>query len=395
MKNTAYLWVMAGQVAMTAVIQIIPMLMLPVSGYAVYAAVYLGFAACLAIQLAAICDVWARVLRRTGSSHELLRTYQAALTSLALVGGAVVATVALIASGQPLLAMAGGIAVATGMYRGGVMYRLVAEGRIRRAGASELTGAATGAAAAIAVAASDSYAAPTALLCWSVATFVAGVAAGIPPNWNPRETAAWFSRHRKEIRLLSIETAIKTIETVGTPYVVGAIGGGLALALHRAASSLTYPVRLILDMLRARIISGTFSASPRTLGLIGGIGAVAGALVAAGLIVLDRWEILPPGTIVEAMAPHALAVAAWVSTLSISSFIQFAGRGTFTGRRLIVRRVVHTVVVLGLTASGVALFGPDAVIWFAALSELVASPLWIPQRADRRTLATEAREPAL
>lgn len=394
MKNTAYLWVMAGQVAMTAVIQIVPMLMLPVAGYAVYAAVYLGFAACLAIQLAAICDVWARTLRRTGSSDELLRTYQAALTSLALVGGAAVATVVLVASGQPLLASTGGIAITAALYRGGVMYRLVAEGRIRRAGASELAGAAAGAAAAIAVVVSDSYSAPTALVCWTVGTLVAGVSAGIPPSWNPRESVTWFSDHREEIRLLSIETAIKTIETVGTPYVVGAIGGGLALALHRAASSLTYPVRLILDMLRARIISGSFSASPRTLGLIGGIGAVAGALVAIGLIVLDRWGILPPGTIVEAMAPHALAVAAWVSTLSISSFIQFAGRGTFTGRRLIVRRVVHTVVVLGLTASGVIFFGPGAVIWFAALSELVASPLWIPQRADRRALAAEVHEPA-
>lgn len=395
MKNTAYLWVMAGQIASTAVFQIVPMLMLPVSGYAVYAAVYLGFAACLAIQLATICDVWARALRRTGSSDELLRTYQAALTSLALAGGAGVATVTFVASGQPLLASAAGIAIATAMYRSGIMYRLVAEGRIRRAGASELAGAAAGATAAVVAVVSDSYAAPTALLCWTVATLVSVVAAGIPPSWNPRETAAWFSGHREEIRLLSIETAIKTIETVGTPYMVGAIGGGLALALHRAASSLTYPVRLILDMLRARIISGSFSASPRTLGVIGAIGAVSGALVAVGLIALDRWGILPAGTIVEAMAPHALAVAAWVSTMSISSFIQFAGRGTFTGRRLIVRRVIHTVIVLGLTASGVVFFGPGAVIWFAALSELVASPLWIPQRADRRALATEVREPAL
>ena len=61
MKNAAYLWMIAGQIATTAVIQLIPMFVLPVQGYATFAIIYLAFAGFLALQYATICDVWARL----------------------------------------------------------------------------------------------------------------------------------------------------------------------------------------------------------------------------------------------------------------------------------------------------------------------------------------------
>ena len=138
MKNTAYLWMIAGQVATTAVVQVLPMLTLTVAGYARFAIVYLAFAGFLALQYATICDVWARLLRRAGGTTVQLRDYQASLTGLTSLSGLGLGLVALVISGDPLLALAGGLATAISMYRSGIAYRLIAEDRIRFAGVTDL-----------------------------------------------------------------------------------------------------------------------------------------------------------------------------------------------------------------------------------------------------------------
>ena len=118
---------------------------------------------------------------------------------------------------------------------------LVADGRIRRAGLSELTGAAGSGVAATILLATGAYGTVPALLCWALGALLTAAAAGGLPLLDARATADWFTTRRRDIGLLTAEAAIKTIETVGTPYLVGGIGRALALALHRAASSLTYP----------------------------------------------------------------------------------------------------------------------------------------------------------
>ncbi|MGP5304468.1 hypothetical protein [Brachybacterium alimentarium] len=389
MKNTAYLWMIAGQIATTAVIQVIPMLVLPVRGYATFAIVYLAFAGFLALQYATICDVWARLLRRAGSTQVQLRDFQAALTALTSLSGLAVGVIAMVATGQPAFAIAGGLATALSMYRSGIAYRLVAENRIRFAGVTDLVGAGAAGLASLALIAVGSYSTTTAMSCWALASLVATLAARIRPVPSPRRAIRWFSGNRQDIGLLSAEAAIKTIETVGTPYLVGAVGGALPLALHRAASSLTYPVRLVLEMLRARIISGAIGGGIRAVLAIGTIGLVAGIGVAGGLTVLGSWGLLGGDTIIDALVPHALAVGAWIFTMAVSSFVQFVGRGHFSGRRLISRRIANTVIVLGVTAAAVIVFGAGAVIWAAALAELLAAGLWvIRRRAADDTLAT-------
>src|SRR5699024_4987473 len=140
-------------------------------------------------------------------------------------------------------------------------------------------------------------------------------------------------------------------------------------------------------MLRARIISGAIGGGLRAVGAIGVIGVLAGSGVAVGLVVLGSWGILGGDTIVDALAPHAVAVGAWIVTMAISSFMQFVGRGRLNGRRLIGRRLANTAVVLGVTAGGVILFGAEAVIWSAAVAEMLAALLWIT-RQDEATTGT-------
>lgn len=382
MKNTAYLWMIAGQIASTAVIQVIPMLTLSVQGYASFAIVYLAFAGFLALQYATICDVWARLLRRAGGATVQLRDYQASLTVLTSLSGLALGAVAFAVSGDPLLGLAGGLATAISMYRSGIAYRLVAEDRIRFAGVTDLLGAGFAGLVSLALITAGQFTTTTALACWALASLGASALTRIAPVADPRAAVRWFAGNRRDIALLSTEAAIKTVETVGTPYLVGAVGGALPLALHRAASSLTYPVRLVLEMLRARIISGAIGGGLRAVGAIGVIGLLAGAGVGGGLVVLGSWGILGGDTIVDALAPHALAVGAWIVTMAVSSFVQFVGRGRLSGRRLIGRRLANTTIVLGVTAGGVILFGAEAVIWSAAVAEMLAAGLWIIRRAD-------------
>jgi hypothetical protein len=393
MRKAAYAWLVIGQGSMIAVIQLIPMLGLPVSGYALYAAVYLGYAAGVAITYATVADVWARLLRRGEPSAALLSSFHAALTSISLACGTLVGVVGTLLSHSAPLGAVAGLAVTTAVFQSGVAYRLVSAERTSRVGTADVIGAVSAGALTTVFLTSGVYSPLLALLSWAAGNTISCAILAVPPRWSPREAAGWFRDHRNAIALLAGEASIKTLESVGTPYLVGGIGGVLALALHRAASSLTYPVRLIVDVLRSRIISGAIGGSGRAVLVVGTLGAVAGTAVGAGLALLGGREWLSTDSIVTQMAPHALAVGAWVWSTSISSFVQFVGRGKFSGRRLILRRTAHTIIVLGATASGVLIVGPAAVVWSAALSELAATALWIPARATHQDRVRAVAEP--
>ncbi|MDN5585493.1 MAG: hypothetical protein L0G69_02915, partial [Brevibacterium sp.] len=65
---------------------------------------------------------------------------------------------------------------------------------------------------------------------------------------------------------------------------------------------------------------------------------------------------------------------------AISTFIQFAGRGYFDPRSLILRRIAHTLVVMLGTAAALLIFGVGAVIWGAVITRVLAIPLWLVGR---------------
>jgi hypothetical protein len=379
-RRMDYLWMIAGQAAAVAVVQLAPMLLLALLDYAAYSAIYLGSAICLAIVFAVLGDVWARRIRREPITESLLRSYQATLTSLSLLGGLVAGGITGTVAADPLLGGLAGLAVAAATYRAGISYRLMALGRVRRSGLTELGGVLLGAGALSAFWFADAYSISSALLCWAVLSLGGAALAAVPPCWDARAAVAWISTHRAEIRVLLGEALIKNIESAGTPYVVGGIGGALALALHRAGSSLTYPMRLIMDVLRSRIISGAVTHDARTVLALVVLGAMAGAGVSGGLRVVAEAGLLDPDSVMAPLSEQALAVGAWVWLTALSSFLQFSGRGAFRGRTLLVRRTAHTVVILGVTISALIVFGIGGVIWGAALARLVSIPLWIPPR---------------
>jgi hypothetical protein len=377
-RRMDYLWMIAGQGAAVAVVQLAPMLLLALLDYAAYSAIYLGSAICLAVVFAVLGDVWARRIRREPVTESLLRSYQATLTSLSLLGGLVAGGITGTVASDPLLGGLAGLAVAAATYRAGISYRLMALGRVRRSGLTELGGVLLGAGALSAFWLADAYSISSALLSWAVLSLGGAALAAVPPCWDARAAVGWISTHRAEIRVLLGEALIKNIESAGTPYVVGGIGGALALALHRAGSSLTYPMRLVMDVLRSRIISGAVSHDARTVLALVLLGAVAGGGVAGGLRFVAEAGLLDPDSVMMPLSEHALAVGAWVWTTALSTFLQFSGRGAFRGRTLLVRRVAHTVVILAVTLGALIVFGTGAVIWGAALARLASLPLWIP-----------------
>lgn len=376
MRRGDYLFVLIGEVGAIAVIQLLPMLHLSIFEYAAYSAIYLGFAAFITAKFALLSDVWARQKQQGNGGHALNHTYMSMLTAIALLGGVVVGTLTSAIAQDLLLGGAALCAVSAGVFRAGTAYRLIGDGRALRAGLTEMAGACSAGAAALIFVFNDVYSTFTALICWMLSPLVASLGTSMLPRLHPREVAGWLRENRSEIRALGGESLIKNVESVGTPYLLGGLGGAAALALYRAGSSLTYPVRILIDAVRARIVNGSIKANARTLALLTAAGGVMGACVAGALFAADSWGV-GQDAVLGLLTHHIFAVWAWVWVTAISTFIQFAGRGYFDSRSLILRRIAHTLIVMLGTAAALVVFGVGAVIWGAVITRVLAIPLWL------------------
>lgn len=393
-RVTDYPLLLIGDIATICLVQGLPLLLLPVPAYAGYSAIYLGYAAVLAVKFALISDVWGRTAghaphkpaaarpRRPAAAQ--LRAFESALTLLAAAGGLLVGAGTAALADDALLGAIVWWAVAAAVFRAGVAYRLVAAGRLRSAGLAELAGVACALPAACGLAASGAYGVTGACLCWALAATVGCAALRAVPRCTPRSVRAWFTDGRDQIGTLAVESALKNVESLGTPLLLGAISGPAALALFRAGSSLTYPVRMVLDALRARIVGGAIGVDRRSLLLVAGLGTVAGLGVSAFLLTAATAG-LAPHSAFGLLTHHVPDVGAWVLLTTLSTFVQFSGRGTLPPRALVARRLGHTVIVVAATVTAGLGFGPAAVIWGAVAGRVVAIGLWLP-RCRARTL---------
>lgn len=379
MRRGDYLFVLIGEVGAIAVIQLLPMLHLSIFEYAAYSAIYLGFAAFITAKFALLSDVWARRTQQDGGGNALNHTYMSMLTAVALLGGIVVGTLTSAIAQDLLLGSVALCAVSAGVYRAGTAYRLIGNGRALRAGLTEIAGACCAGTAALIIVLNDSYSTLTALACWAISPLVSSLGTPMLPRLHPREVTGWLRENRSAIRALVGESLIKNVESIGTPYLLGGLGGAAALALYRAGSSLTYPVRILIDAVRARIVNGSIKANGRTLAVLTAAGGGMGACVAGALFAADSWG-LGQDAVLGLLAHHIFAVWAWVWVTAISTFIQFAGRGYFDPRSLILRRIAHTLVVMLGTAAALLIFGVGAVIWGAVITRVLAIPLWLVGR---------------
>lgn len=375
-----------GEASVVLAAQFLPIIFLTITEYAWYSAIYLGYAACLAIMLAMLGDVWARIARIDTVDDRV--QYYAVLTAISVLSGFGAAIVVGLVSSDPLLTGVSGAATVAAVYRSGSRYFLIVAGDPRRVGLADLIAGILGSGVTILLVTLQNYSLNSVVLIWFGVNLVSVIAIRAWPVFSPRHVTSWISQHHAMIRSLLGEAGLMNIASIGTPFIVGGVAGTSALALLRGATSLIYPVRLIMGAIRSKIVSGHLDKSPRTVTSVAAIGSLLGLIIAVALIASNKLD-LTTGSAAELLAEHSWAVATLAATTTLSTYFQFIARGKLPGRTIIQRRLVHTVLVLSCTVAAAALFGPSAIIWAASLATALTAPLWA-LRSARADLEPES-----
>lgn len=362
-----------GEASVVLAVQFLPIVLLTIVDYAWYSAIYLGYAACLAIMLALLGDVWARVASANTVDDRV--QYYAVLTAISVISALGAAVVVGLVSRDPILTAASGAATAAAVYRSGSRYFLIVAGNPRQVGLADLIAGLLGSGATLVLVASHSYSLHSVLLIWFGVNLFSVIVIRARPVLSPRHVTGWVSRHRAMIGSLLGEAGLMNVASLGTPLIVGAIAGTSALALLRGATSLIYPVRLIMGAVRSRIVSGYLGKSRRAVGAVAAIGASLGLTIAVALVISSKVG-FAAGSAAELLGEHAWAVATLALTTTLSTYFQFIARGALPGKAIIQRRLIHTVLVLSCTVIAASLFGAPAIIWAASLATALTVPLW-------------------
>lgn len=388
-------WVapVVGEGAVVAVVQLAPIALLPVHHYARYSGVYLIYAATLAFTLAILCDVWARSVRRDDTALGDRDRYYAVLTAMALLAALPAAVVAAIVGLNVLGVGVAAVASTLAVFRAGSRYYLIAAGSGGRAGIADLTAALSGTLAGAILWWTGHYSLHAALTVWALVNAIAIGGARSSPRISIYDVGSWFSQHRRTILALLSEAGLMNLASVGTPYAVAAVSGAPGLALHRASTSLAYPVRLVLGAVRSRILAGLLPRSAAVHAVVAASGLALGGALTTVLLVLQAIAAVP-GTALELAGNHAPAVGALVAATTYSTYLQFEARGAMGPGTLVLRRGAHTVLIIGGTVLVAALGGLDGLLWGASAAVALSSILWMPSRhaeGNQRVMTSGAR----
>lgn len=388
-----------SEVCVVAVAQMIPIVAMSVTEYARYTSIYLIFGVMYGIVLATICDVWARSARRKNESCKLeeddgdatpeaqarqaSRRYSGALLQAAMALGATNGILALFVV-SPASAALAGMATTLGIIRSGNRYFLLARGKPGKAGLGDLAGALVGATVWLLVLSFASGNINAGLAAW-LATSLTSVllCSGI----SLRDTEGllpWVRTHWKEMRALLADSLLMNISSVVTPYLAALFGGFSAMALVRSSTSLLYPVRLVLGVLRPRLVShGTENWIRSTL-IIAGFGAVTGIGVAIGLFAAKRLSLFPESTL-ALLADYPRAIGVLTLCTAVSVFLQFEARGRLTASALIGRRLTHTAILVVVVSAATLIGGYNWASAGLAIAAALSIPLWAARKTGHKT----------
>lgn len=375
-----------GEALLACVVQFCPMVFLGLEGYAMYAGIYLAYAAALSIMFAVLSDVWARQIRKSKSKFEFDRAHQSTLTFLTLATAAVSSIcIGWLMDVSLLTAVIAAVGAGFAVYRAGTRYRLIAMGRMASAGSADIAAAVIGLGSASVLVMTERYSLQTSLGIWLIISIVSVLLNRSKPCFDFPATIQWMRSNKGEISALVGDTALMNVSSVVMPFTVGAIATPVTFAILRAATSVVYPVRLVMSSVRARIVANPMSTGGVRIALIALCGLVLGSALTGSLAVVDSLG-LAHGSTLEVLATHALSVGFLGVFTTISLYLQFTARGVLAPAQILYRRIVHTIVLFTITVAAVVV-DPDLVVWSAALSTALTCGIWWqrprPHRADR------------
>lgn len=380
---------MIGEVGIVIVVQFIPLVSLSIVNYAAYSAVYLFFGVSYGLVLATVCDIWARQIRRSSdrAGHLVSTKVHSSLTTERPIefGGALLHAAILAGVGNGILALLmfpieiallATLSTVFGICRSGNRYYLLATGRSARAGVSDAAGASAGLILWVVVHVFSEVSVTTVFWAWLLTGLLSLLVGNIVLSPTRYGIVVWFRANWIDIRSLLGEALVMNVSSVSTPYVAGLIGGSFAMSLVRASSSLLYPIRLILGIIRPRLISHGVKNLKVSVVVVTMCAVLLG-IIMAGALRLVSSQGLFPGTALDLLSAHFVPMSILIVVSAVSVFAQFEAKGRLSGRALFIRRLVHsTLVVLG-TGGAIALWGAGAALIGLTSATALTIPLWL------------------
>lgn len=383
------IWPVLGELSFAVVVQIIPVLLLGALQYAKFSIPYLLYATANSIQLSVLCDTWAAsgASARGRNLEGDRREYYTVLTELSGSSGVVTAAVVLLLAAGPLTATLSALAVGLSVFRSGSRYFQIHARREQRAGLSDLGGATAAGAIAALLLSRGVLDSDGALVVWLIAAATSVLIGSQYGYRRHHGLVRWCRVHGGVIRTYLSEAAMTTAGSVGSPYLILATLGLGGLAVTRAATTVLYPVRLLLAPLRPRIVGSTAALSIRRLLALGLASTALGAAISAALAVVDAFD-LWRGSAVHALSPYWGWTGLIAACTAVSVVLQFRGRVLLSAGRLLVTRLIYTVVVLAGPVLAAALGGVAAIVPGMCVATGVGLALWLVMlRRDTREAA--------
>ncbi|WP_127573415.1 hypothetical protein [Georgenia faecalis] len=373
-------------------VQFAPIALLDVGSYARFAAIYIAYAAAYSVILALLSDVWGRSLRTdTAEAYPSAvanigsdkTAYYTVLTQLSLAGGFVVGVGTGAALGWGAVAFIAGLAAAFALYRAGSRYYQINTGGHLRAAVADMAAALISGATLVAIHSTGALNATGALTVWLAGSLVAVI---VVREFHYSRTVglrSWLRTHGHTARGLLAESVLMTASSAGTPYIVAAAAGLPAMAAIRAATSLLYPIRLILGVARSRIVAGSFGRTRGTMLGVAALSACCGLGLMFAVSGIGRLDFADTTLHLLGQNPASLGLLA--AATFASTYLQFLARGILRGRALVVRRTFHTVAVVVSTAVGAAMHGVEGALLGSAVGTLITVVVWAIKLRDFRT----------
>lgn len=356
------------------------LLLLSAADYGRFSMFYLVYSFGISVSLSVVAEPWhVQVLRGMDAGWG---SYRLANAFVAVSAGVGAAAVGGILGFEWWLVWVVAIAVAASVFRAGTRYFFVQRRMLWRATLSDVLFVLVFLTAGIVLWRFEVNAVPALNIGWAIAGVVA---ASVMPATEGISVSlwGWVRRYRKEIRRLLGDSMLMDVGAIFTPALLAPILGPSAFGAYRAVSTVSAPVRLILNPLRPSIAAlpsqRTAVGGPLWWGVVG-VGAALGGGAFAGVWTAGTSRIELGA--VTALAPFALAVALIVWANFVGHYAYIRSRTTLRGRELMTGRVCQTVAVTFLPIVGVVGWGLTGAMWGLTASAVLTALIWTLLREE-------------
>lgn len=385
LRSIARAWGLLASSLATTLVQLIAIFLFDPSDFGTFSLLYIALSIGNAAAYSVVCEPWSS----RAPSEETWEQYATILALIALASGVPVILLGA-AVGEFVVGLVLAVAVMASVYRIGSRYYSVVV-RHREFISGPDTATVLVLIVLMALMGQVGFSLLTVSSAWAIAALVGLFLSERPARIaTTKEIRSWFTERWSTIKYLLVDASLTEAGTAGVPLGMAPIMGFGDFGIYRSASSMTSPVRMVLNPLRPNIARMTLSQAIglRSAGFGIALAVAAGSFIFVGLEAVGFLGLFD-GSTIAALSNLPVAVAVFVGSYAVTVFSYFSLRTQVGGKPLVVYRVVQLVLFAVLPIGGYYLAGVSGAIWGRSASSIVTVVLsWAMMG---RTLAQRRR----